>query len=228
MEWRKNRQPGQEIRILFLDGDQRLQRRVQDCANAWLEHANLIFAFGNQPNAEIRITFRGRGYQSYVGTDALRTDRSAPSMQLGGLRADSSETVIRRTVLHEFGHAIGCIHEQASPSVAIPWDTEKSTLFTGTGRTGTTRRSIRTCCFAIRPGIRFSAASIRIRSCNIRYLASSPKEILQLAGTTISRRAIRNLLPAFTLPSRGPSGKGLSYHERYSGQDDRIWTEPVS
>jgi hypothetical protein len=32
---------------------------------------------------------------------------------------------LRRTVLHEFGHALGCIHEQASPAAAIPWDEPK-------------------------------------------------------------------------------------------------------
>jgi hypothetical protein len=125
LEWRKNWQPGQEIRIRFLDGDQRLHHRVQDYANAWLEHANLTFVFGNRTGPEIRITFRGRGYSSQVGTDALRIDRAAPTMQLGGLDAESPETEIRRAVLHEFGHAIGCIHEQASPAAAIPWDVEK-------------------------------------------------------------------------------------------------------
>ena len=46
-------------------------------------------------------------------------------MQLGGLDADGPVTISRRVVLHEFGHAIGCIHEQASPAAAIPWDEEQ-------------------------------------------------------------------------------------------------------
>ena len=43
-------------------------------------------------------------------------------MQLGGFTAAAGDLELRRTVLHEFGHAIGCIHEQASPAAAIPWN----------------------------------------------------------------------------------------------------------
>jgi hypothetical protein len=125
LAWRKNWQPGQELIIRFLDGDHRLHRRVEDYANAWLEHANLAFVFGNRAKPEIRITFRGRDYWSQVGTDALRVGHTDPTMQLGGLDADGPVTITRRVVLHEFGHAIGCIHEQASPAAAIPWDAEK-------------------------------------------------------------------------------------------------------
>ena len=32
---------------------------------------------------------------------------------------------LKRVVIHEFGHAIGCVHEQSSPSINIPWDKEK-------------------------------------------------------------------------------------------------------
>src|SRR5690349_3160880 len=80
LEWRKNWQPGQEIRIRFLDGDHRLHRRVQDYAHAWLDHANLVFVFGNRTMPEIRITFRGCGYWSQIGTDALRIDHAVPTM----------------------------------------------------------------------------------------------------------------------------------------------------
>jgi len=123
--WRRQWQPGQELRVRFLDGDPRVHRRVQDHGRTWLSCANLQFTFGEHPNAEIRVSFSGSGYWSYVGTDALQIDQGAPTMQLGGFTADTDEVVVRRTVLHEFGHAIGCIHEQASPTAGIPWDTEK-------------------------------------------------------------------------------------------------------
>ena len=34
-------------------------------------------------------------------------------------------TRVRRTVLHEFGHALGLVHEHQSPGAAIPWDEPK-------------------------------------------------------------------------------------------------------
>jgi serralysin len=127
--WRRQWQPGQELRVRFLDGDPALRRRVRAQAETWLEWANLGFVFGDHPTAEIRVTFTGNGYWSHVGTDAMRVDPDAPTMQLGGFTRDTDEVVLRRTVLHEFGHAIGCIHEQASPAAHIAWDVEKVFAF---------------------------------------------------------------------------------------------------
>jgi hypothetical protein len=125
MAWRKNWQPGQEIRISFMDGDPDLHQRLQDVASRWLEYANLDFNFGNHADAEVRVSFRGSGYSSTVGTDSRSIPGNEPTLQLGGFTADMPEERFRRPVLHEFGHAIGCIHEQASPAARIPWDEEK-------------------------------------------------------------------------------------------------------
>lgn len=117
---------GQRLRIRFLDGAPALQARVIAQANRWLEHANLEFAFGNYPEAEIRITFTGHGYRSLVGTDALRrADQATATMTLGGFTAGTAEEELRRVVLHEFGHALGCVHEQANPAIDIPWNRER-------------------------------------------------------------------------------------------------------
>jgi hypothetical protein len=123
LAWRKQWQPGQELRIRFLDGDRALHDKVMHISREWLRHANLAFAFGNQPDAEIQISFAGSGYWSLIGTDAMTREKaSTPTMQLGGFTASSDPIEMRGTVLHEFGHAIGCIHEQASPAAAIKWN----------------------------------------------------------------------------------------------------------
>ncbi|MAT42193.1 MAG: Tolloid-like protein 1 [Anaerolineaceae bacterium] len=118
-------QPGQRLRIRFLDGEQALHWRVEEQASQWLKYANLEFEFGNFPDAEIRITFNGSGYRSLVGTDALKRPSPFPTMTLGGFTVNTNATELRRVVIHEFGHAIGCVHEQSSPSIDIPWDVEK-------------------------------------------------------------------------------------------------------
>lgn len=125
VEWRKQWQPGQELRIRFLDGSRTLHERVKKHASAWLEYANLRFTFGKFADAEIRISFEGSGYWSAVGTDAMSEPGGEPTMQLGGFTSRSNGVELRRTVLHEFGHAIGCVHEQASPAFSIPWDEKK-------------------------------------------------------------------------------------------------------
>jgi len=125
LAWRKQWQAGQVLTIQFLDGDERLHERVKRHAHQWPEYANLIFRFGNYPDAEIRVTFGGRAYRSMVGTDAMSVPAPRPTMELGGFTPDSDDELLRRTVLHEFGHAIGCVHEQASPAASIPWDTAK-------------------------------------------------------------------------------------------------------
>lgn len=115
-------QPGQRLRIRFLDGDKALRKRVEQAARQWLEFANLEFEFGNFADAEIRITFFGSGFRSLVGTDALQRPDPLPTMTLGGFNDMTDRVELERVTLHEFGHAIGCVHEQASPSVNIPWN----------------------------------------------------------------------------------------------------------
>ena len=129
LAWRKQWQIGQELRIRFLDGHRMLHERVEAHARRWLEHVDLAFNFGNHADAEIRITFAGRGYSSQVGRDATRVPDPQATMQLGGFTPASDDVELRRSVLHEFGHAIGWIHEQASPAVHIPWDEPKVYAF---------------------------------------------------------------------------------------------------
>jgi len=118
-------QPGQVLRIRFLDGEPGIWKIAEDLARQWLDYANLKFEFGNFPDAEIRVTFQsfwGDGYWSNVGTDASKVSDPDPTIQLCGLTKDSDPLELQRVVVHEFGHAIGCVHEQARPNSPIPWN----------------------------------------------------------------------------------------------------------
>ncbi len=116
---------GRVLRVSFLDGIPSVQKRVAECAKTWSEHANISFDFGDHPKSEIRISFKHKGSWSYLGTDALSRKQTEPTMNFGWLKPSTSDAKLRRVVLHEFGHALGCIHEHASPDVEIPWNKEK-------------------------------------------------------------------------------------------------------
>lgn len=115
--------PGRTLRIRFLDGDAVVQQKVAQVAQKWTQVANIHFEFGNHPQAEIRISFRGAGSWSQIGTDALVIkDQSQPTINFGWLTARSLDQEYNRVVLHEFGHALGAIHEHNSPASGIPWN----------------------------------------------------------------------------------------------------------
>ena len=115
--------PGRVLRCRFMGGDPAVQSKVEAVAHQWEAYANIKFAFGIDPDAEIRIAFiNGAGSWSYLGMQALVIAKDQPTMNYGWLTPQSSDLEYNRVVLHEFGHALGCIHEHQNPSVDIPWD----------------------------------------------------------------------------------------------------------
>lgn len=120
---------GQTITISFLDGDPSVQKRVQDAAAEWTAAGlvNLAFDFRKGTNeAMVRISFQYDGSWSVIGTTCRQvTDKSQPTMNFGWLNASSDDKDVQGVVLHEFGHAIGLIHEHQNPAQGIQWNRQQ-------------------------------------------------------------------------------------------------------
>ena len=118
---------GTTIRVRFLEGDEKLQERVRAVAEQWTgpAMANLTFQFGDDHDADIRIAFaQGDGSWSYLGTMCQQIPLNEPTMNYGWLTPESDDEELRRVVSHEFGHALGLIHEHQNPEHPISWDRE--------------------------------------------------------------------------------------------------------
>ncbi len=125
-------EPGETIKIGFdlTGGSLNLMEKVKWYAKAWEQYANIKFEFlTNITNAVIKIGFKPGGSYSLIGREALTVPANSITMNFGWLATTTDESLARRVILHEFGHALGFIHEHMSPGAGIPWDKEKVYAF---------------------------------------------------------------------------------------------------
>ena len=121
-------QPGQTIRVKFLNGNSYVQSKVKQYAVEWEDFANVKFEWvSSNSSANIKIGFKegiyadDGGSWSYLGSDS---NSQTQSMHFGWFNNNTNETSFRSTTLHEFGHALGLIHEHQNPVAGINWNRE--------------------------------------------------------------------------------------------------------
>jgi hypothetical protein len=123
---------GRHLHCTFLEGSSIQQTNVIKNAKLWEKYANIHFDFDNSTAAEIRISFgfigtnkEDDGSWSAVGTDCLVQSvypPGSPTMNFGWLNDQTSDQEWERTTVHEFGHALGLIHEHQSYNANLDWN----------------------------------------------------------------------------------------------------------
>ncbi|WP_200959418.1 M12 family metallopeptidase [Hydrogenophaga sp. Root209] len=122
---------GITLKVCFHSGGgEAAKRRIEQIASQWSKYGSIYFDFGKAPGfnfcdyndgAQIRISFRQKGYFSLIGNQALLSDRkNAVTMGLQDLdtgRYPIEGEKFKSIVIHEFGHAIGLAHEHQHPAV---------------------------------------------------------------------------------------------------------------
>jgi hypothetical protein len=121
--WSQNKVLG----VRFMDGTKLQKAKVEQYAQEWSKYCNIGFNFKAGAKSEIRVSFQfdpGNSW-SAIGTDCLVTDyfpKDEPTMNFGWFEDDTDEEEYRRVIEHEFGHAIGAIHEHQNPQGGIRWN----------------------------------------------------------------------------------------------------------
>lgn len=134
-------EPGRVLRVCMFGGNEVVGALIRQVASEWNSYSSVKFDFGPSPGYnclsptagyfQIRIGFASRGFWSAVGNDSeRRLDPSAPSMNFDGfnftysaprMNADNVLSQAERyhiaAIKHEFGHALGLLHEHQNPSL---------------------------------------------------------------------------------------------------------------
>src|SRR5688572_23657943 len=100
-----------------------VMNKVRQYAKEWESVANVKFNFTEVVrNARIKIGFAKDGSWSWLGRDVLNNPRGEKTMNFGWFDDNTPDAEFSRVVIHEFGHALGFVHEHQASNANILWD----------------------------------------------------------------------------------------------------------
>ena len=97
------------LTVRFLNGSKWDQDTVKNYARLWEKHGAVRFKFTTTGTSDINIHFYSGKNSARLGSPGLHDARE-------GLATMWLTAINQRTILHEFGHALGFIHEHQTPA----------------------------------------------------------------------------------------------------------------
>jgi hypothetical protein len=113
---------GSTLNVMFLD-NQNLTTEIITIANEWTQGLSVTFQVVTSEPADIRVRTTGGRLSSLIGRQSRRMSAGQPTMDLGGLNEARNNAERRAFILHEFGHALGALHEHQRRDLPLTWNT---------------------------------------------------------------------------------------------------------
>ena len=110
---------GKALTVKFISGGSPvLREKIKKAAKEWEKYANLTLDFVDYGEANIRVLLTDKGgCNSFVGTVALSINPEEKTMNIDTnffhAKGVCYDNYLTQTIQHEFGHAIGLLHEHS-------------------------------------------------------------------------------------------------------------------